>query len=320
MNGPNPYVFAGGCPRSGTTLLQRILDHHPDLAVGNDSNFIPGCVRESAELGDPPLTPDIVARVRAHRRFARLGLPDPSIDRAASASTTYSQFVAHLYDEFARERGKPRAGEKTPAYMRHIPLLHRLFPWARFVHLIRDGRDVALSLLSWATKKGRLRGPARYPLWDEQPVAVAALWWQHRVTEGRANGRALPSNLYLEASYERLIADPRAVLADVLSFLDLPFSEEALDYHKGRTRPREGRSAKAAWLPPTPGLRDWRTQMSPEDQELFEAIAGKTLEELGYERAHPRPSAAVMEAAERYAAWWAVDPPKRRSPEEASRP
>ena len=82
---PNPYVFVVGCPRSGTTLLQRMLDAHPKLAVANDTHFIidlfepPG--QASREL---PLTPDIVERVQDYQRMPRFGLNAGEIDAAAS--------------------------------------------------------------------------------------------------------------------------------------------------------------------------------------------------------------------------------------------
>lgn len=300
----NPYVFIVGCPRSGTTLLQRMLDHHPLLTVAYDTHFIPHGPDHSEVENDPLLTPDIVMRVRAFPRFSRLGLADSVVEEAASASRTYSEFVSRLYSELAAMNGKPLAGEKTPVYTRFIPLLEKLFPRARFIHLIRDGRDVTLSFLTWATKGGRRRGPSRYMLWDEQPVGMSAMWWRDRVVEGRRNGQTLPSRRYLEVHFEDLTAKPRETLSQILSFLELPFSEDPLEYHRGRARPKPGKSPKAAWLPPTPGLRNWRTQMAPGDVELFEAIAGDVLAEIGYERRYPRPSRDVSALADRYRSWW----------------
>ncbi len=156
--GRNPYLFVVGCPRSGTTLLQRVLDAHPDLSVVNEAQFVPRVLTHHGLDGDAPLTQSMVAEVRSYRRFARLDLGENTVARAASASATYSQFVARLYDAVASRQGTPFAGEKTPDYVRFLTLLDRLFPWARFVHLVRDGRDVALSLLEWAA--GGNRKPA----------------------------------------------------------------------------------------------------------------------------------------------------------------
>ncbi len=294
----NPYVFVVGCLRSGTTMLQRMLDSHPQLAVGYDCHFIPSAVRRTPHDVDPPLTPELVARVRAMPRFARLGLADDVPDRVAERAQTYSAFVSGIYAEFGRLHGKPLAGEKAPGYCRHIPRLHALFPQARFIHLIRDGREIALSVRDWG------KGPAKLELSRQEPVAAAALWWRRDVLAGLADGRKLGSARYLEVRYDALVADPHDRLTEIAAFLELPFAESMVNYHQGRTDAKPGRSAKASWLPPTSGLRDWRKDMSERDIELFEAIAGDVLTTLGYERATDRPSQAIGEVADRCRAWW----------------
>lgn len=313
MKGENPYAFAGGCPRSGTTLLQRMLHHHPLLAMVNDSHFIPQCVPKGVPPSDMELTPQLVECVRSYPRFKRLHLPDAAVDRAERGAGTYAEFVSHLYTEFAMAHGKRLAGEKTPDYIRRIPVLQTLFPWARFLHVIRDGRDVALSVLDWATKDGRIRGPSRSPLWHEEPVAATALWWMRFIVKGRRDGSTLGSERYLEVRFERLVANPRDTLHEVLSFLELPYAEETLQYHERTTEPNGGRSAKSASLPPTPGLRDWRKQMSSRDVELFEGLAGPLLGDLGYERAFPTISHHVAELADRCRDRWIAERALRKA-------
>jgi Sulfotransferase family len=298
----NPYVFAVGCPRSGTTLLQRMLDHHPRLAVANDTHFIPHAIDDRSGLVDPPLTPEHVERVRAYRRFPRLGVSDEAVSVAARDALTYGQFVSALYDAWGRERGKPLAGEKTPDYVRYLPLLNGLFPLARTVHIIRDGRDVALSALEWATDT---KGPGKLALWKEEPVAVCALWWRRSVAAGRRDGARLGRRRYREVRYERLVAEPEGELREIAAFLDLPYAPEMAGYYVGKTRAQPGLSAKSAWLPPTPGLRDWRSNMAERDVELFEALAGDVLSSLCYERHVHAVSSATKTVAARCESWWA---------------
>ncbi len=302
-----PYVLAVGCPRSGTTLLQRMLDHHPMLAIANDTHFIAKVI--DPEGGDVPLSPEIVDRVLAYHRFPRLGLPEDSVRLAAARSETYAQFVGLLYAEFAARRGKPLAGEKTPDYVRYLPLLGRLFPWARFIHLIRDGRDVALSTMQWARPH---KGPGRFAMWEEEPVAVCALWWRWQVSAGRSKGLELRSR-YCEVHYEQLVVDPAGTTSRLCGFLDLPFSQEMLAFHVGKTRSDPGLSAKNAWLPPTRGLRDWRTQMIERDVALFEALAGDLLSSFGYERATAGPSRAVASLADRCRRRWDAEIQQRQA-------
>ena len=307
--GQNPYVFIVGCPRSGTTLLQRMLDNHPLLAVSNDSHFIPEAIRDVPVGIDPPLTPQLVEWVRGYRRFPRLGLPDNAVVNAADQSQTYGQFVGALYSHLGKLKGKTFAGEKTPDYCRNLPRLHSLFPWVKSIHIIRDGRDVALSTLEWAQEN---KGPGRFSLWKKEPVAVCALWWQWQVSTARRDGGELGPARYREVGYEHLVAGPEESLRNPADFLELPFAREMLEFHQGKTKSNPKLSAKSAWLPPTPGLRDWYTQMKERDLELFEAIAGDLLSDLGYERAFDAISPEIAAVAERCRQWWESERISRR--------
>jgi hypothetical protein len=178
--------------------------------------------------------------------------------------------------------------------VRSIPTLHVLWPEAKFVHLIRDGRDVCMSILSW---KKASRKVGRFTTWTEDPLSTTALWWEWSVRLGREDGSSLEPGLYYEMRYESLIAHPADECAALCTFLGLPYEDEMLRFHKGRERTEPGLDAKRAWQPVTSGLRDWRSQMPAGDVERFEAAVGDLLDELGYARAVPRlPSEALKHA------------------------
>src|SRR5262245_13483600 len=88
----NPYVLVVGCPRSGTTLLQRMLDSHPQLAVANDTHFIARVLQKTApdlidsiiSGNDVPLTTDLIGGVSAYHRFPRLGLSASAVQTATA--------------------------------------------------------------------------------------------------------------------------------------------------------------------------------------------------------------------------------------------
>ncbi|MGR8978726.1 MAG: sulfotransferase family protein [Gammaproteobacteria bacterium] len=307
----NPCVFVVGCPRSGTTLLQRMLDNHPQLAVANDSHFIPR-LPDLINSTDPVLTPEIVEWTRNYHRFRRLDLSDATVEHAASQSQTYSDFISALYTEYGRRRGKPLAGEKTPDYVRSLPLLHALFPGAKMIHIIRDGRDVALSTLQWAHAE---KGPGKYALWKEEPVAVCALWWEWQVGSGLRDREKLGEDFYREAGYEELIGRPEKVLRDLCDFMNFPFAPEMLAYHEGKASYKPGLSAKKAWLPPTTGLRNWRTEMPTRELALFEALAGDLLSTLGYERNIDSFPSDIIDTASRCRQWWQTEMARRREKE-----
>ncbi len=285
----NPYVFVVGCPRSGTTLLQRLLDANSELAVINETMWITREARKwNGVPGEERVPPEIVATLFEYPRFRRLGLRLEEVEAlvASEAALSYPRFVSGIFDLYGQQRGKRLVGDKSPGYVREMATLHELWPEAKFIHLIRDGRDVWLSVAGW---KKADRSVGQFATWTDDPVATTALWWERSVRLGREAGASLGPTLYHEVRYEDLVADPGRECRTLCAFLGLSYDEAMLRFYEGRTRDLEpGVPSKRAWLPPTPGLRDWRAQMPPEDVERFEAVAGAMLDELGYPRACPR--------------------------------
>lgn len=295
-------MFVVGCPRSGTTLLQRMLDNHPHLTIANDTHFITRAAKRVLRKDPQPLlTPELVAAVLTYRRFFRMGLDENDVKVAAENCPTYAEFVSRLYARRGQVKGKRLSGEKTPDYCRKIPLLHDLFPAARFVHIIRDGRDTALSTLNWANQS---KGPGKWSLWNEDPLATCALWWRWQTGAGERDGRRLGGEHYHRVNYEQLVAEPEKELEVISRFLGIPYSAAMVRYHEGKTRDKPGLSAKSAWLPPVKNLRDWRKDMSSEDIGVFEGVAGTLLRELGYRCSDKPPGAAVRSRVSRCIAWW----------------
>ena len=297
----NPYVFIVGCPRSGTTLLQRIVDAHPQIAIMSESRWIAEWFEERRGLTlDGTITSELVSQLFENPRFARLHIGREKLMTLMrdDGPVSYSSFVADIFDLYGRRKGKALVGDKTPAYVRRLDILHALWPEARFVHLIRDGRDVCLSVASWP-KAYQADKPGSYATSMEDPVSTIAFWWELNVRRGRQVGGSLQPGLYYEIRYESLISRPREECVSLCAFLGLRYNDAMLRFHEGRTRSGPGLSAKRAWLPITLGLRDWRSQMPAEDVERFEAAAGELLDELGYLRAFPSPRHESLEGAAR---------------------
>jgi hypothetical protein len=293
----NPFVFIVGCPRSGTTLLGRMVDAHPALAIIHETRWIVRFFEKRTGITrDGLVAPDVVTALLDFRQFGELGIGRETLEGLISGSTPpYSSFVTSIFDVYGAMHGKVLVGDKCPRYVRSLPLLHGLWPAARFVHLIRDGRDVCLSIVNWRSAD-RILG--HFPDWATDRLSTAALWWEWHVRLGRESGDVLTEDRYREVRYETLVATPPAVCADVCELLHLPYSDAMLRFHEGRLRTDPGLDAKQAWLPPTAGLRDWRSQMQPDDLERVEAVAGDLLGELGYGRAVSRPSASARDHAQ----------------------
>jgi Sulfotransferase family len=288
--GVNPYVFIVGCARSGTTLMHRIVDAHPQIAISPEMHWI----TRQFEGRNALVTPELVTELTGHKRFAQFEIPREEFEGllGSAEAIPYPTFLRRLFDLYGKINNKPLVGNKTPAYVRSMPTFHALWPEAKFVHIIRDGRDVCLSVLNW--KKAE-RTAGRYASWEEDPVTTTALWWERKVHKAREDGAALGPALYHETLYEDLVEDPERECKKLCEFLGVPYDDAMIRFHEGRERVEPGRGAKSAWLRVTSGLRDWRTQMCAGDVECFEAAAGDLLEELGYERAVPNPSSGALE-------------------------
>jgi Sulfotransferase family len=293
-HGSDPYLFIVGCARSGTTLVHRIVDAHPEIAITPEMHWITRHFKSRNGL----VASELVSELTGHKRFAQFEIPREQFEGllGSGEAVPYPTFLRRVFGLYGKIKNKPLVGNKTPAYVRRIPTLHALWPEAKFVHIIRDGRDVCLSVLNW--KKAE-RTAGRYASWEEDPVSTTALWWERKVRKAREDGAALGPGLYQETLYEDLVEDPERECKRLCEFLGVPYDDAMIRFHEGRERVEPGRGAKSAWLRVTSGLRDWRTEMCTGDVERFEAAAGDLLEELGYERAVPNPSSEALEQAAR---------------------
>jgi Sulfotransferase family len=287
-----PFPFVVGSERSGTTLLRLMLDAHPLMAVPPESYFIVDLARRHgrARAG---VDPAAVARdLEANRWFRQWGMaPDDLRAALGTGRMGLADAVRRVYGRYAQAQGKPRYGDKTPAYVQHVRLLAGVLPESRFVHLIRDGRDVALSL-------SEVR-------WGPRDLLDAALHWRERVARGREAGQEVGAHRYLEVRYERLVADPEPVLREVAELCELPFDDAMLRHQETAAdrlpgRP-DGLHRRAATAPSGEG-RDWRRDMAPEDLAAVELLLGDLLDQLGYERGAGRASAEARDRARRAAA------------------
>ncbi len=280
---PNPYVFIVGCPRSGTTLLQRVVNAHPKIAVMPESPWIYQLLKQRTGMTpERTVKKDIVPALLEHPKFANLGITREQLQSLIGENqrATYATFVQRIFHLYGKMQDKDLVGNKTPALVRRLEVVHELWPEARIVHLIRDGRDVFLSMKN---RPLRNRDSRSRIAWAEDPVSTVGLWWELNVQMGRKAGETLGPRLYYEMSYELLVSNPTGACKKLCGFLEVPQSDAMLRfYERGKTQ-KDSR-------PITPGLRDWRSQMPPEDVEVFESAAGRMLDDLGYSRAflHPR--------------------------------
>ncbi len=153
---PPPAPFVVGVPRSGTTLLRLMLDAHSELAIPPETHFIPKLIK-LCEKGSGDMRENALELITNHRRWPDFEISAEDLaerlDRASKLDAT--AVVRSFYETYAAAQGKTRWGEKTPQYLRMMGRIARTLPEARFVHIVRDGRDVALSCCRWSGGRQR---------------------------------------------------------------------------------------------------------------------------------------------------------------------
>lgn len=266
-----PFNFIVGCPRSGTTLIRIMLNESTTMALFPESRIISRYARHRNryERSDFFDVGRFAMDVLNHEKAFQWKLDETNFRRQLGKDkpTTYPDAVRSLFRAFAAQHGKAMYGDKTPTYVMDIPLIARMFPEARFVHVIRDGRKTALSLLE--------------NRFVSSSVPHAMRYWAARVQAARTAGAFLPAERYMEYRHEDLVRSPDTKLREITAFMGIPFEDAMLSYHE-KQRSSEHYGSRNMDKPPTE-TRDWRQQMSREDLRLCEILDGSLLTELGYE-------------------------------------
>lgn len=278
-----PPFFIVGSARSGTTLLRVILNAHPAVTVPPESRFVTELWRDAHEVR----LDDFLSGLEGHRQFKSWNLPIDYVRAEMDSDTVpYATAVEAIYTAYAKRAGKEIWGDKTPRYVEHIPFLAELFPDARFVHLVRDGRDVALSY-------------ANVPF-GPKTVAKAAALWARRVRTGVSEGRRLGNSRYKEIRYEDLVDEPEETTRVLCAFIGIEFDPDMMEYTE--KAPEFVFDKAKTYNPkvlekPTKSARSWETEMPASHQEVFEVVAGDVLDLFEYPRRFPAPSARAKVSA-----------------------
>ena len=215
-------VFLIGCPRSGTTWLQRLLASHPAVCSGPESDIFSFYVGPS------------IRAFRADRHLSRKkGLQCYiSEDEFLKVQRTFVSRI--LQPALANIREGQLFLEKTPRHALYIPEILSCFPAARFIHLIRDPRDTTASLLAASRSWGAD--------WAPTSASSAGQMWLEYVSAARAASKQISPNAFLQLTYEDLHADTKAELAKCVDFLGLLWDSAGISDAIEKNRPAKLRS------------------------------------------------------------------------------
>lgn len=286
---PHPF-FIIGFQRSGTTLIRMMLDSHPDIAIPLDTVGLwarySDKLHEYGDVNDLAVQERLVRDLMAEERIQLWHLKRCAEDvLGAIRLPGWPGVIDAFHRVYAESRGKAIWGDKDPGNMTRMDLLVSWFPDARFIHIIRDGRDACLSQLNQS-----------FGFNDLFPCAAA---WREEVSWVRRIGRIFGPQRYHEFLYEDLVRNPESTLRGVCTFLGLAFDASMMHYHE-RVSDAIPDSKRHIWPligepPRASNAGVWRDRMSPSTRICFEKRAGALLRELGYETLPGQPSGAYAE-------------------------
>lgn len=282
-----PAPFIVGVGRSGTTLLRLMLDAHPEICIPPETGFIPAVLNHSGNSTEARR--EFVKVITEFETWPDFNFSSEEFYHAVNTDPfELSAGIRAFYWLYAARFAKRRWGDKTPAYSGQMTRIEAVLPEAHFIHVIRDGRDVALSVR---------------PLWfaPGKDVRTIARDWKYRIEEARYLGRSCRH--YLEIHYENLVRHVESELRNICEFIDLGYHPAMLEYFKGaqnrlaeittRYRPdgtllisKEERLFNHRFTSSPPDcsrIFRWKREMTQEEQREFEEEAGDLLKNLGYE-------------------------------------
>lgn len=270
-------VFVVGSPRSGTTLLYDTLLSSGGFAVYlGESNIFNLLAPRFGDLRVLRNRRKMLEVWLGSRLFRVSGLDAQRIvERVENECENAGDFLRIVMDELALEQGAHRWAGNAPEEILHLRRIKETIPEALIIHMIRDGRDVSLSL----SEKRYVRP---FPWKDRETPEGGALYWQWIVKKGREGG-ALFGNDYTEVRFEELVNDPRAVLRRLSCFLEHDLNYDWIQKNAIGTvaRPNTSFKGRKDFSP----VERWKEQLTQEQLTRIEGLVGDTLSELGYELA-----------------------------------
>jgi len=263
-------IFIIGSQRSGTSFLYRLIQNYLKIGFGRDNaNFvkIQPIVKQYGDLNNESNLVSLINYIinipEFKKRFKGLKI-DVKNFISGLEERTYREVVRRFYAEWAYFKETDRWGGKTPDYAIYTPELYELFNDAKFIHIIRDGRDVALSLFNLN--------------WGAQDVVIAAQHWKERVEKARNFGKSMSEDTYMELRYENLLKQPSEEFKRIIHFLD---------YEGDKQKIIEKFISEISGKIKADNSDKWKTKMSTRQIKAFERTAGNLLVELDYKILFP---------------------------------
>ncbi|SFB01086.1 Sulfotransferase family protein [Lentibacillus halodurans] len=255
-------VFIGGCDRSGTTFSGSLLGGHSSCLCTPESQFKTDVLRRGLEDGDKQLE-----YIIKHWRFKIWG-----VKLKNSQALNYDEVINDIVSEYASLVDKKNFNiwvDHTPNNIQNLCLLNQKFPNSKFIHIIRDGRAVAASVI---------------PLdWGPNTIEEAAHFWNEKVSFGLAAEKFFGSDKLLTVHYENIVANPEKVLKKICNFLNIDFQYNMLSGNGFKLPSYTNTQHRLIGSKPsTKRINSWEQNLSKDEIAMFENISKDLLSYLGY--------------------------------------
>lgn len=259
-------VFVIGSARSGTSILSQLIREYLNISFGTESQFIIRYFKRLHHYGDLTIDQNMktllsdIGEERCFKRWKKFGYqidPDRIFNRIHEKS--YAGLLDAIFTDLAVHNKMGRWGDKTPEYIYDLDILHTLFPAARFVHIVRDGRDVALSTFKIH--------------FGAKNIGVAALEWNRQMECVSQFKKRVDKTRFIEIRYEDFLKDPVNIFGELISFLKVDDHDDSI---------REKIEKYMAEELYSDNYFKWRTQMNKKQQTIFEKVNYQYLLEHNY--------------------------------------
>lgn len=271
----NQKIFLVGCPRSGTTLLQQMLNAHAQIAIAPETHFMRLFWEKSrfyGNLSDDQNYNQLISEIVALPEFSEMGLEVDNFREAAwNINRDYGSLFDLLLEKFAELKKTQIVGEKTPHHLRYIEPIYDFFPKALFINIVRDPRAV---INSW-----------RKVSWSSGNIIDDTRVWQEDMSIINNLPRQIQQSL-LTIYYEKLVLESESTLKQICNFIGVEFQPEMLNFYEKNSQlvnvEREPWKINAK-RPLNPELLNrWQSELSPSMITDIEAIVWNDMIRLGY--------------------------------------
>ena len=266
-------ILIGGCGRSGTTLLGAMLGAHSDCICPPESQFKMDVLRSCEGNGEKVNLPTALNLIKKHLRFKiwEFDISSTEIPEEEMGGS-YPRLLEWIVSRYARSHGKTKARiwvDHTPENIRRATTLLELFPQAKMIHIVRDGRAIASSVMSVD--------------WGPNTIIKAAGWWLEMISYGLAAESRLREDQITRVKYEDLVCAPEKTLINLCTFLGIDYQPEMVQAG-GFKAPRytTGQHTLIGQTPDAKRATRWETRLTPRQIEIFENLTHDFLSYLGY--------------------------------------